>query len=67
MLPEPIKDNIDQNIAESAGKMSGGPPGPQGPAGEVGPQGPAGEVGPQGPAGEVGPPGEVGLKDQQVK
>ena len=50
MLPEPIRDNIDQNIAESAG-----PPGPRGPAGEVGPQGPAGEVGPQGPAGEVGP------------
>jgi hypothetical protein len=43
MLPEPIRDNIDRNIAESAG--------PQGPGGEVGPQGPGGEVGPQGPAG----------------
>lgn len=37
MLPEPIRDNIDQNIAESAG-----PQGSQGPAGEVGPPGPAG-------------------------
>ena len=44
MLPEPIKDNIEQNIAESTGNDE-----------SVGPQGPAGEVGPQGPAGEVGP------------
>ena len=35
MLPEPIRDNIDQNIAEP------GPPGPQGPAGDQGPAGPA--------------------------
>ena len=34
LVPEPIRDDIDQNITESAG--------PQGPAGEVGPQGPAG-------------------------
>ena len=56
MLPEPIRDNIDQNIAESAG-----PQGPPGPAGEVGPPGPAGEVGPPGPA------GEWASRDQQVK
>ncbi|WP_458720077.1 hypothetical protein [Candidatus Nitrosocosmicus sp. R] len=58
MLPEPIKDNIEQNIAESTGNDES--VGPQGPAGEVGPQGPAGEVGPQGPAGEVGPQGPAG-------
>ena len=34
MLPEPIKDNIEQNIAESRGNDES--------AGEVGPQGPAG-------------------------
>lgn len=34
MLPEPIKDNIEQNIAESTGNDE--------PAGEVWPQGPAG-------------------------
>ncbi len=58
ILPEPIKDNIEQNIAESTGNDES--VGPQGPAGEVGPQGPAGEVGPQGPAGEVGPQGPAG-------
>ena len=34
MLPEPMRDNIEQNVAESTG--------PQGPVGEVGPQGPVG-------------------------
>ena len=39
MLPEPIKDNIDQNIGKSMGN--------DGPAGEVGPAGPQGPAGPK--------------------
>lgn len=37
-----------------------GPPGPQGPHGEIGPQGPQGNPGPQGPQGDPGPQGPQG-------
>lgn len=43
-----------------------GPPGAEGPKGDIGPQGPQGETGPQGPAGprgETGPQGPAGVVD----
>jgi hypothetical protein len=42
-----------------------GPPGPEGPQGEIGPEGPQGERGPQGETGPIGPQGESGNGFQQ--
>ncbi len=57
MIPESIRDNVEQIGVDSAGEV--GPPGPQG---EVGPPGINGTEGPQG---EVGPPGINGTEGPQ--
>ena len=62
MIPEPIRDNVEQIGVESAGEVGpAGINGTEGPQGEVGPPGPQGEVGLPGINGTEGPQGEVGL------